>query len=207
MTQSEPDRLIRCAVSGDHGATAELLVRHGDRLARRLRTRLELNPFADFSAEDVLQEVFVDVFQGIGTFRPEDGTPFHAWLNRVADNRLGKFIRDRSRIKRGGGIWQANANAESVIRLLNDLDDPNAKTASERLAANEAKQAILLCVASLPDAQREAVQRYYLQQQDLAEISQAMGISKEAVRGLLYRAKQSLRNMMGGSSRWFRKKQ
>ncbi len=206
MTQSEPKRLIRFAPSGDHGAVAELLVRHSGRLARRLRTRLELNPFADFSAEDVLQEVFVDVFQGIGTFRPEDGTPFHAWLDRVVDSRLGKFRRDRSRIKRGGRVWQANANAESVIRLLNDLNDPNAKTASERLATSEAKQAITLCVASLPDAQREAIDRFYLQQQDLAEISQAMGISKEAVRGLVYRAKQSLRTMMGGSSRWFRKK-
>ncbi len=207
MTASELERLIRGAVSGDHGATAELLVRHSGRLARRLRTRLELNPFADFSAEDVLQEVFVDVFQGIGTFRPEDGTPFHAWLNRVVDNRLGKFLRDRSRIKRGGGAWRADAPHGSVIRLINDLNDPNAKTASERFAASEAKQAITLCVASLPDAQREAVQRFYLQQQDLAETAQAMGISRDAARGLIYRAKQSLRDMMGGSSRWFRKKQ
>lgn len=59
MTNFDSKPLILAAVAGDQAATAQLLAMHRGRLAHRLRTRLELNPYADFSAEDVLQEVYV----------------------------------------------------------------------------------------------------------------------------------------------------
>ncbi len=200
------EHLIDQAVGGDRAATAQLLASYASRLMRRLTMRLELNPFADFCADDVLQEVFMDVFRGIGTFQPERGGAFSAWLDRVADNRLATFLRDRSRLKRGGAVWCVDLPDGSGVRLLDDLRDPDSATASDRLTTKEAKQAVMLCVASLPDGQRECVERYYLQQQELAEIAKSLGTTKEAVRSLLYRAKQSMRSMLGSSSRWFRKK-
>lgn len=86
----------------------------------------------------------MDVFKGITSFDPERAVPFQAWLNKVADNRLARVFRDRSRKKRGGGVWRVDGNEGSVNRLINDLDDSQAITASRNFAKNEAKQAVEL---------------------------------------------------------------
>ena len=93
---------VAAAVAGDREALARLLVAHSELLTRRLRARVQLNPVVDFSVEDVLQEVFLDVHRGIGTFRTDSGTAFAAWLQKVADNRLAAMLRHRNRVKRGG---------------------------------------------------------------------------------------------------------
>jgi RNA polymerase sigma-70 factor (ECF subfamily) len=203
-SSDETVHLIEQAVSGQHTATAKLLVLNSARLSMRLRSRLELNPFADFSADDVLQEVFVDVFRGISTFDVEKSGAFLAWLDRVADNRLAKTIRDRSRKKRGGKTWQSQAADSSIAMLINELRDEGAVTGSQEFMKGEAKDAIKLCIAALPDQQREAIELSYLEQKSLDEIADAMAITKDAVRGLHYRAKQAMRSMLGESSRWFR---
>jgi DNA-directed RNA polymerase specialized sigma24 family protein len=64
-------------------------------------------------------------------------------------------------------------------------------------------QAVHVGLASLPDDQREAVRRRFVERQDYAAAAEAMGRSPEAVRSLVKRAKQSLRGFMGRSSRWF----
>ena len=55
----------------------------------------------------------------------------------------------------------------------------------------------------LPAEQREVVQRRYLEGQSLAEIAAATGSTKEAVRGLCYRARKNLRVNMGRTSLYF----
>lgn len=206
MQQDEPStELIERALAGAQTAIAELLSAHAYHLKARIRSRVSLNPSIDFTADDVLQETYIDVFKGISTFRPEYGVSFAAWLIRVADNRLAKMIRDRSRLKRGGGRWGLAIDDHAVFGLLADLGD-DAKTGSERLARVEVVEAMAVAVAALPAKQREAVERYYLDQQTLSEIAQAMGRTKDAVRSLLHRAKESLGELMGGSSRWFYRK-
>ncbi len=115
-------------------------------------------------------------------------------------------MRDRSRIKRGGRSWQVQAADSSILQLVDDLQDEGAETASEHFQKDEVKDAIKLCVAALPDQHREPIELYYLRQQSLEDIAESMQITKAAVRGLLFRATQTMRNMMGEFSRWFQKK-
>lgn len=199
------EELIERATQGDKSALAELLVVHHHRLETRIKFRVRLNPSIDFTAEDVLQETYIDVFNGISTFRVDSGASFATWLVRVADNRLAKLLRDRSRLKRGGGRWSIDIQGSTVMQLMHDLGD-EAITGSERLAKQEVKRAIELTVAALPPKQREAIERHYLEHQDLAQIAEAMRTTKDAVRGLLHRAKKSMQKMLGGSSRWFCRK-
>ena len=58
-------------------------------------------------------------------------------------------------------------------------------------------------IGNLSPEHREVIQRYYLLDQSLQEIAEAMGRTKEAVRGLCYRARKDLREIMGGSSLFF----
>jgi RNA polymerase sigma factor (sigma-70 family) len=86
-----------------------------------------------------------------------------------------------------------------LAALLSDRGD----SPSQAAARSEVVQAVHIGLASLPDDQREAVRRRYVERQDYIAAAKAMDRSPEAVRSLVYRAKQSLRDFMGRSSRWF----
>ncbi len=81
MTEAhEVDELVRQAQRGDRAAFAELFRRHrGD--VGRLVFRM-LGPTAD--AEDVVQEVFLQVHKSLGEFRGQ--AKFTTWLHRVTVN-------------------------------------------------------------------------------------------------------------------------
>jgi RNA polymerase sigma-70 factor (ECF subfamily) len=66
--------------------------------------------------------------------------------------------------------------------------------------------AVRNAVDELPSDQREAVRLHALEGQTLATTAQNIRRSPAAVRGLVHRAKQRLRELMHSSSRWFDKK-
>ncbi len=205
---SQDPRFAAAAAAGDRDVLAQLLVEHSGALSRRLAAQLELNPFVDFTVEDVLQEVFLDVFRGIGTFRPDNETTFKAWLNKVADNRLASMLRRRSRAKRGGGRPPMGAAGDSPLKssvhlLIQHLADSHGQTGSEHAARAEMIQALRKGLAALPDDQRAAVETHYLDDRSLDGTAEEMAKTQDAVRGLLHRAKKSLRKALGESSRWF----
>lgn len=202
--RADSAELVRQAIAGDGSAIAELFEHHRERLERRIANRMRINPAVGFTAEDVLQETYIDVVQGISTFRTDAGASFATWLTRVADNRLVKMIRDRSRLKRGGGRRIVDVDGSTVARLLHDLGE-DAITGSQRMAQQELRQAVGFAIGALPAPQRQAIELCYLQNKDLSQIADEMNITKNAVRGLLHRAKDSMRNMLGGSSKWFRR--
>ena len=206
MDESELSSLVNAATAGDRSATAQLLVQLGPQLARRIEGKMQANRFPELSADDILQEVYVDVFKGIASFTDERGTPFIAWLFRIADNRFNQTMRDRSRKKRGGHVWRVDGEQSSVRRLISDLGEDDGETPSMQLAGKEAAKAIEMCVAALPENQRDAINLYYLQEEQLDEIAEKLDTTKDALRGLIYRARQSIRSMMGSSSIWFTKK-
>ncbi|MEM8944982.1 MAG: RNA polymerase sigma factor [Planctomycetota bacterium] len=196
------------AIAGDRDATARLLVAHGDRLANRLARRLELNPFADFSVEDALQEAYVDAFVGISSFDLSKGSSFSAWLDKVVDNRLVTMLRERQRQKRtpqgiriGDNAWRSSA-----AELGEVLSDYRGCAPCEEFAQGEVVDAIRNHAAELPRDQRDAIELHCLDGRSIDSTAQILGKTEGAVRGLVRRAKQSLRVALGNSSRWFRRK-
>jgi len=181
---------------------------HGDRLARRVSHRLELNPFADFSVEDVLQEAYVDAFVGIGGFDLSKGSCFAAWLDKVVDNRLITMLRGRQRQKRNAKGRRVGNNAwrSSAAELGEVLSDYRGKTPSDHLAKEEIIEAIRNHATELPSDQRDAIQTHYLEGRSINSTAEILGKTEGAVRGLIHRAKSSLRVVLGNSSRWFRRK-
>ena len=97
------------------------------------------------------------------------------------------------------GETRITAALVELAALLSDRGD----SPSQAAARGEVVQAVHVGLSSLPDDQREAVRRRFVERQDYAAAAKAMGRSPEAVRSLVYRAKHSLRDFMGRSSRWF----
>src|SRR5579862_8854262 len=79
--------VVRCQ-TGETAALAELIARYGPRLRFYLRKMT-----ADSVADDLLQEVWIDVFAKIA--RLNDPGSFAAWVYRIARDRAYRELRRR----------------------------------------------------------------------------------------------------------------
>jgi RNA polymerase sigma factor (sigma-70 family) len=130
---------------------------------------------------------------------------FRAWLTTIATN-LILDAQKRQRRERRAPAWKDppatlsddGSFAQVVERLASDVTPPVG-----RVERRESILRMQTAIASLSPEHREVIQRYYLLDQSLQEIAAAMGRTKEAVRGLCYRARKDLREIMGGSSLFF----
>ena len=97
------------------------------------------------------------------------------------------------------------AAASALVALVEDLSG-KLGTPSAAAMRYEAIQAVKVGIAGLPDDQRTAIQMRFLEGRSLEQTAVGMGRTPSAVRSLIHRAKQSLREILGRSSRWFKSK-
>lgn len=131
-------------------------------------------------ADDLAQEVFAEAWCSVGRFRGslEDTRDVGAWLAGIARNL------HRSRMR------------QPPIRLV-PLEDAGQEPARDLDAPDPATESgVLAAIRRLPDAEREAVQSFYLEVSDTKHVAALLGITERAVEGLLYRARKRLRTWL-----------
>jgi RNA polymerase sigma-70 factor (ECF subfamily) len=208
-TESSDDDLLAAAVAGDRAALERLLLLHCGRLSRRIAAALSVTARQDSSVDDLLQQTLVQAIRDIGGLHTRTPAGFAAWLQTIADHRVQDYLRaqgrDRRRRVMQAAIAPYGSSAQSMRALVEQLSD-HGSTPSGHAAKSEAVHAVRVGLASLPSAQREAIQLHHLDGRSLDETAAEMDRTPGAVRGLLQRARQSLRQTLGRSSRWFPRK-
>jgi len=134
------------------------------------------------SAEDATSEVFLKLQRSIDSY--DGSTPFPRWLLRVAGNQCIDFLRRHRRER------QVIVEVEDRAAIDATSSEPSPLSSAIRTAEREQVQA---AIARLPENYRvPLVLRYY---SDLSydEIAQQLGLQKNHVATLLFRAKQELR--------------
>lgn len=148
-----------------------------------------------FSAEDIVQQTFVDIFSDARRFVPEGEHAFVCYVRTIARNNLVEVIRALDTAKRGGKRRRATSDGqEPGLDLLHALAP--AATALGPLptaARREAAQAVRAAVAALPELWRRAVELYDLELRDISEVASILGRSPGAVHLLRNRAFARLR--------------
>ena len=203
------EELVGEAVGGSRVALEQLLLVHYDRLVRHIGSKLPVGIRQVVTAEDILQQTFLHAFRDIGNFKARSGASFFAWLKTIAENRLIDTVKAMNRKKRGGDYQRVHNAAESEGGSIVDLIDmlsSDGRSPSQSVARHEAVQAVQIGLAALPEEQRLALQLRFIVGKSLAETAEQMGKTEGAVRGLIHRAKQNLRDGMGRSSRWLSRK-
>jgi RNA polymerase sigma-70 factor (ECF subfamily) len=174
----DPDvALMRRITARDASAVGELYDRH-HRLLFGLILRI-LGQRGD--AEEVLQEVFVSVWNRSAQFDPALGAPL-AWLVRMARNRALDRLR---------------ANAVRVKAVASAATEPEPAASPEaRAATSEQQRVVARALASLPDDQRTLIEQAYflgLTQSELAARHQLpLGTVKTRIRTGMLALRQSL---------------
>ncbi len=141
-------------------------------------------------ADDIAQEVFVEVFHALEKFRGD--SKLSTWIYRIAVNRSLNAVRSRKRRRffQSIGIGQSD---ETVI----DVADESWKSRPDREYENDQRRENLYkAINSLPERQRVAFTLSKLEDLPYQEIAEIMGVSLSSVESLIHRAKLSLQKKL-----------
>jgi RNA polymerase sigma factor (sigma-70 family) len=139
-------------------------------------------------AEDVAQEVFVQVYQSIHTFKGE--SKFSTWLYRITITKSLDHERKKKRKKRSAIVKSLFGYNEEMI------DPPDFYHPGIALDDKERAAELFKAIAKLPENQRIAFTLNKLEGLSYQEISEVMGSSISSIESLLHRAKNNLKNML-----------
>src|SRR5437763_10421581 len=174
---------------GDAAAFEELVRRYRDRLL----TILEHLVGHREQAKDLAQDVWLRVFKARERYEPE--AKFSTWLFTIANNVASNALRSRSR-RREVGVPESG-NGDSKALALDQL----AKAASGFMptrALDRAEQADMVryAVAALGERQRMALLLAKFEGMSYQDIAQTMGLSVQAIKSLLSRARVNLKEIL-----------
>ncbi len=196
--------LIHQAVAGDRAALSQLLLLHYDGLKRRLAGRIPAELQGLLRPEDLLHQTLVRVAQAIGSYEPRHAGAFRGWLDTIADNLLKDAAKRRRRERRAADLPAGpRAPDESSMAAMVERIAKDSSTPVGQAQRRESIRLMQAALAALPAEQREVVERYYLQGQSYEQIAAETGRTKDAIRGIGYRARKNLREIMGRSSLYF----
>ena len=167
----------------------ELINEHGDHLyaiAYKMLGNRE-------DAEDMVQETYIKVYRTIEKFYNLEREEIIALLVIYMKNTVRDFYRKKkSRVQTTSLIIDEDEEER-------EYDIPDQTSVPEEICiARENMQRLARCIDALPEAQRHVILLKYKYNMKDKEMAKILGITETAFTSRLNRARNSLRNMMGG---------
>src|SRR6201990_2299990 len=142
---STPDEALMTAVSHRrHDALAELYDRHG----KRLRATIDGVVHEEGEADDVLQEIFIQIWEEAARYSPKAGRPL-GWMVTIARRRAIDRLRRRQAYSRARERYQTRVTHET---------SNSTRQADEIFMLNDLRHFLKECMRVLPRLQREALE-------------------------------------------------
>lgn len=168
---------------GEDAAFEMVFRRYGARMLATARRLLN----NDEDARDAVQEAMLSAFRAVGRF--EGGAQIGTWLHRIVVNAALMRLRSRKR--------KPEASIEDLLpgyeadghRVLQSTDEPFPDQAVERA---QLIRLLRECAADLPDGYREVYVLRDVEERSSEEVALAMGLTANAVKIRLHRARQAL---------------
>lgn len=177
--------LIQQLREGDELAFKSLVATYQDMV---FNTALGIVQNAE-DAEDVAQEVFIQVFRSIDQFKGD--ARLSTWIYRITTTKALDHIRSRRRKKRFAFITSLFGANDELVHEPIDFQHPG-------VALDRKEQAALLfrMIEQLPENQKVAFTLHKTEGLSYQEIAEVMELSVSAVESLLFRARQNLRKLL-----------
>ena len=143
-------------------------------------------------AEDVAQEVFVEIYRSIGQFRGQ--SQLSTWIYRIAVTKSLDFVRRMNRKKRLGQVKRLLGFEDQTHEAV--FEAPDSSEPCEQLETQERRELLYRAIETLPESQRVAVLLHKMEQLSIAEVARIMGTTGSAVESLLHRARKRLAKVL-----------
>jgi RNA polymerase sigma-70 factor, ECF subfamily len=163
--------------SGDFSAQQHFVAYFGELI--RLKAGKRLRTIA--AVEDVRQETLARVLRLVTEERIREPERLGAFVNSVCNNVLHEHYRSRSR--------EVPADAEVVNAVL----DPTISV-TEVIARRQVQQQVRQTLDELPGKDRCLLKALFLEERDKDDVCRDFGVTREYLRVLVHRAKQSFKS-------------
>ncbi|MBI4369076.1 MAG: sigma-70 family RNA polymerase sigma factor [Elusimicrobia bacterium] len=174
--------------TGDEEAFRVLFDRYANHLVnfiyRFLRSQEE--------SEDVAQEALLRIYRSKDHYDPVRS--FRPWLFSIVSRLCSNYLRDRRRHPQIS-LDQSVSHGSDDPRPL-QIADSALPLPQDALEKHDIAMAAMRALNDLPENQRTAVILRRFEALSYEEIAQAMGISMAAVKSLLFRARQTLKETL-----------
>lgn len=172
---NDDDALMRRVAARDAQAFEILARRHGER-----PYRIAWRMLGDGTeAQDVAQEAMLRLWQNAGSWRG-GGPGVAAWLTRVCTNLCLDRLRQRRPLSAGNVPERAD----------------EAPLADALIAGDQAREAVIRALDTLPERQRAAIVLTYYEDLANADAADMLEMNIKAFESLLLRARRALRAML-----------
>jgi RNA polymerase sigma-70 factor (ECF subfamily) len=173
--QTQDSRLVSRLRSGDPDAFAVLVGRYGEFLRQVVQARVRRPEVA----EEVVQEVFCKAYQKLSTLA-DDALVSH-WLARMAANTAVQWRREQR-------AWQRVAARDWMVPVGAAPLLPD-----QALEVRQTRAQVQAALARLSPGDWQVTVLYYLEGRSCQEISQVLGVTRNAVKTRLWHARSRLR--------------
>jgi RNA polymerase sigma-70 factor (ECF subfamily) len=177
--QTSDEALVKAIADGDRRAMQTLYQRHNVRVYRFV---LRLTNDASV-AEDLVSEVFIDVWRQADTFKAQ--SQVSTWLLSIARHKALSALRRRQ-------DEQLDERAASAIE--DPADDP------ETIVRNEDRSAaIQSCLSQISAPHREVIDLVYYQEKSVDEVARIVGIPASTVKTRMFYARKQMEKLLGSA--------
>ncbi|KRT66156.1 MAG: ECF subfamily RNA polymerase sigma-24 factor, RNA polymerase sigma-70 factor, ECF subfamily [Candidatus Dadabacteria bacterium CSP1-2] len=191
LVNTTDEKLIELFISSkDERAFEEIVNRYADKIYR-----LAFKITRDYySAEEILQEVFLTLINKIDTFRGE--SKFSSWLYRVTANAAYMHLRAQKKYENDVSLedyvpYDENGTLMGRIKAKDWSDKPD-----KALLSEEAMEIIEKAVNELPEPYRVVFHLRDVEGFSNQEVSEVLGLSVPALKSRLHRARLYLRDKL-----------
>ncbi len=187
---SDPDVVLMLRVKEDDAVAFEFLV---DRFQRKIIRFMSGWTRNAEQAEDLAQEVFLRIYKSRKTYLPT--AKFSTWLYRIAHNVASNHVRDIS-ARREYQLSKAGNGSTSGLLLENIAVSPSGFQPTRNMDHQERSRIIIVALEALGERQRTAILLSKFEGMSYQEIGETMGLTVQAVKSLLMRARVNLKNLL-----------
>jgi RNA polymerase sigma-70 factor (ECF subfamily) len=171
-------QLAQLAATGDVGSFEELYRRHHRRVYS-ICLRMLQNPT---EAEDLTQDVFVQLFKKIGSFRGDSA--FTTWLHRMTVNQVLMHFR-----KRNVRLEKTTEEGETPEQIVMGTGNPDRMPIVDKIALQDA-------VDQLPLGYRNVFLLHDVQGYEHEEVAKILGCSVGTSKSQLHKARLKMRKLL-----------
>lgn len=174
MDNKSTIELVAKMQQGDQASFSALYDIFADRIYKYIRIKVGSTE----EAEDILQEVFVKVWQSCRSLKL-DGLNFSAWVYRIAGNTINDYYRKSYR-------------RPQTVSLDPEIDIVGSDNATNAAKQSFDEKEIQASLKQLSKEYKQVIELRFFQDFSIEETASIMGKSKVGVRVLQYRALKKL---------------
>jgi RNA polymerase sigma-70 factor, ECF subfamily len=180
VERGEEKRLLKQAQNGDQAAFAALYQANVQKIYRYVYYRVNDAQLA----EDLTGDVFIRAIEGLPRYQ-DTGTPFLAWLYRIAHARVVDHYRRQNR--------RPTESAIDAQPLPMDVD------MDERMLRRQVAEALRGAIAGLTADQQQVIILRFIEGHRIDAVATQMGKKPNAIKALQHRALRALASRLARS--------